>query len=116
MYIGFSAAHPDYWIAKYNIEQAKTEDGIDEYHLLFNLSLDASVPVIEYYEDMIEDPVMYYNAYYEEYQVISSLGRLTEYCEMIERTGEEMNARTFNFSKALAVYKLKQYDMPEYNK
>ena len=116
LYIGFSAVHPDYWIANYNIKQAKTEEEIDEYLLLYELSLDAALPVLEYYEDVIEDPVMYFNDHfnnhYEEYQ-LSNLGRVTEYCEKIKRGEEEMNIRTFNFSKALAAYQLKQYDVPD---
>ncbi len=110
LYIGFAVAHPDFWIAKYNIAQAKSEDGIDEYHLLFNLSLDAALPVLEYYDDDIEDPEMYYDEYFGEWKLTSDMNRLMNYCERIEREEEEMNARTFNFSKALAAYKLKQYD------
>ena len=110
LYIGFAVAHPDFWIAKYNTAQAGVEEGIDEYHLLFNLSLDAALPVLEYYDDDIEAPEMYYNAYHEEYQLTAAMERLVDYCERIEREEEEMNARTFNFSKALAAYKLKQYD------
>ena len=110
LYIGFAAAHPDFWIAKYNIEQDKTEDGIDEYHLLFNLSLDAAVPVLEYYEEKIEDPQIYYDAYHEEYRLTASMDRLMSYCERIERTEKEMDIRRFNVSKALAVYKWKQYE------
>ncbi len=116
LYIGFAAAHPDFWIAKYNIEQDKTEDGIDEGQLVFNLSLDAAVPVLEYYEDKMEDPQIYYNAYHEEYRLTAAMDRLMSYCERIERAEKEMDVRKFNFSKAVAVYKLKQYDMPEYSR
>lgn len=110
LYIGFAVAHPDFWIAKYNTAQAGAEEGIDEYHLLFNLSLDAALPVLEYYDDDIEDPEMYYDEYFGEWKLTSDMNRLVNYCERIEREEEEMNARTFNFSKALAAYKLKQYD------
>jgi len=116
LYIGFSAAHPDFWIAKYNIAQAETEGGIDESQLVFNLSLDAAVPVLEYYEERLEEPELYYNAYHEEYRITASMDRIMSYCERIEREEKEMNIRTFNFSKALAVYKWKQYEMPEYNR
>ncbi len=114
LYIGFSAGHPDFWIAKYNIEQDKTEDGIDEYHLLFNLSLDAAVPVLTYYEKEIENPQMYYNEYYVEYQLTSDAERLMRYCDRIEREKEDMDMRKFNFSKALAAYQLNQYEVPDY--
>ncbi len=114
LYIGFSAAHPDYWIAKYNIAQDKAGEGIDEGQLVFNLSLDAAVPVLEYYEGKLEDPQIYYNAHHEEYRLVASMDRVMSYCERIEQAEEESNIRTFNFSKALAVYKWKQYEMPEY--
>ena len=113
LYIGFTAAHPDFWIAKYNIEQANEEEGIDEYHLLFNLSLDAAVPVLDYYEESIENPKGYYNEYLEKYCLTDISARVKDYCIRIEEAEEEMNARTFNFSKAIAGYKLKQYDIPK---
>lgn len=116
LYIGFSAAHPDYWIAKYNIEQAKTEEEIDERQLVFHLSLDAAVPVLEYYEDKLEDLQIYDNAYHEEYRLVSGMDRIMSYYNRIEKVEKESNIRTFNFSKALAVYKWKQYEMPEYAK
>ena len=113
LYIGFAVAHPDFWIAKYNIEQANKEEGIDEYHLLFNLSLDAAVPVLDYYEESIENPKGYYNEYLEKYCLTDISARVKDYCIRIEEAKEEMNARTFNFSKAVAGYKLKQYDIPK---
>lgn len=113
LYIGFSAAHPDYWIAKYNTMQAQKGEGIDEYHLLFNLSLDAAIPVLDYYEDIIENPKGYYNEYIEKYCLTDTSLRARDYCIRIEEAEEEMNARTFNFSKAVAVYKLQEYDIPE---
>lgn len=113
LYIGFAVAHPDFWIAKYNIEQANKEEGIDEYHLLFNLSLDAAVPVLDYYEESIENPKGYYNEYLEKYCLTDISARVKDYCIRIEEAEEEMNARTFNFSKAVAGYKLKQYDIPK---
>ena len=116
LYIGFVAAHPDYWIAKYNIEQDKTEEGIDEGQLVFNLSLDAAIPVLEYYKDKLEDPEIYYNAYHEEYRLVAGMDRIMSYCNRIEKAEKESNIRKFNFSKALAVYKWKQYEMPEYAK
>ena len=113
LYIGFAAAHPDFWIAKYNIEQDKTEDGIDEYHLLFNLSLDAAIPVLTYYDEEIENPQMYYNDYYAEYQLTSDAERLMRYCDRIKREQVAMDIRKFNFSKALASYQLNQYEIPD---
>ena len=115
LYIGFAAAHPDFWIAKYNIAQAETKEGIDEYQLLFKLSLDAAVPVLDYYGESIENPTGYYNEYLEKYCLTESAARNRNYCLRIEEAQEEMNIRTFNFSKAVAGYKLKQYGIPEYD-
>jgi hypothetical protein len=44
-----------------------------------------------------------------------SAARNRNYCLRIEEAQEEMNIRTFNFSKAVAGYKLKQYEIPEYD-
>lgn len=115
LYIGFTAAHPDFWIAKYNIAQADTKEGIDEYQLLFELSLDAAVPVLDYYGESIENPKGYYNEELEKYCLTDSTVRNRNYCLRIEEAQEEMNIRTFNFSKAVAGYKLKQYEIPEYD-
>ena len=115
LYIGFTAAHPDFWIAKYNIAQADTKEGIDEYQLLFGLSLDAAVPVLDYYGESIENPKGYYNEELEKYCLTDSTVRNRNYCLRIEEAQEEMNIRTFNFSKAVAGYKLKQYEIPEYD-
>lgn len=115
LYIGFTAAHPDFWIARYNIAQADTKEGIDEYQLLFELSLDAAVPVLDYYGESIENPKGYYNEELEKYCLTDSTVRNRNYCLRIEEAQEEMNIRTFNFSKAVAGYKLKQYEIPEYD-
>lgn len=114
-YIGFAAAHPDYWIASYNIAQAEAGEDIDEYHLLFNLSLDAAVPVLNYYEDELTDPGMYYDDHYKEWKMTSESNRLTEYCRRIEREAEDMNLRTFNFSRAIANYQNQRYMETEMN-
>ncbi len=113
LYIGFSAAHPDFWIAKYNIMQAETEEEIDEFQLLYELSLDAAVPVLDYYEESIETPKGYYNEYLEKYCLTECSARVKDYCIRIGEAEEEMNLRTFNLSKAVAGYKLKQYDVPK---
>ena len=81
--------------------------------MLFNLSLDAAVPVLDYYEESIENPKGYYNEYLEKYCLTDISARVKDYCIRIEEAEEEMNARTFNFSKAIAGYKLKQYDIPK---
>ncbi len=113
LYIGFAAAHPDYWIAKYNIAQAEAEKEIDEYHLLFNLSLDAAGPVLKYYEDILGSPERYYNEYKEEYCLTDISLRARDYCIRIEEAKEDMNARTYNLSKAVASYKLQEIYIPQ---
>lgn len=111
-YIGFAAAHPDYWIASYNIAKAEEGMDIDEFHLLFNLSLDAAIPILQYYEDEIDNPKMYYDEHTGKWERTLESERLKNYMERIERETEEMNWRSFNFSRAAAEYIYKQH-IPE---
>lgn len=46
-WIAFSAAHPDYWIAKYNIARSKTFENVDTYYIKNSLSLDAVPALVE---------------------------------------------------------------------
>lgn len=46
-WIAFSAAHPDYWIAKYNIAKSETGETIDTYYLRYSLSLDVVPALVE---------------------------------------------------------------------
>ena len=77
--------------------------------------MDAAVPVLDYYGESIENPKGYYNEELEKYCLTDSTVRNRNYCLRIEEAQEEMNIRTFNFSKAVAGYKLKQYEIPEYD-
>lgn len=108
-YIGFAAAHPDYWIASYNIAQAKEGEEIDEFHLLFNLSLDAAVPILEYYEYDIENPEVFYNEYFEEWELTLECERLKNYLNRIEQEAEDMTPRSFNISRAVAALQIEKY-------
>lgn len=82
----FSALHPDYWIAKYNISQ--WAEGIDEYYLRHYLSLDA-IPAIA--DSMFMEDV------FDEYSGYSS--RLDKYEEDTEGIA---GFRYFNFSREYA--------------
>lgn len=81
----FSAAHPDYWIASYNIAAYDDGQECDSYYLQKRLSLDA-VAVLP--DEILEDR---YNAYYY---------RMERYRRQQD---ELMGFRTFNFSRAYAV-------------
>lgn len=100
-YIGLSFAHPDYWIAKYNLNQQHIEyldeyDTRDSQKYLSRLSSDAA-PIIlneklnpylaDYYailddEDDMSDELLWLGRYYNKIQLLS----------------EEMHLRNFNFS------------------
>lgn len=108
-YIGFAAAHPDYWIASYNIAQAKEGEDIDEFHLLFNLSLDAAVPILEYYKYEIENPTMFYNEYFEEWELALESERLKNYLNRIEQEAEDMTPRSLNLSRVVAAGQIEKY-------
>ncbi len=109
LYVGFAAAHPDYWIATYNIRKAEAGEDVDEYHLLFNLSLDAAVPILTSYEEEILNPEKYFNEYTEVWELTNTAVRLQNYVERIEEETETLQGRKFNISKAVAAYMNGQY-------
>ena len=84
----FSAAHPDYWIASYNIMASEDGQDYDRSYLTRSLSLDA-VPALPLEITQDTDSIYYRRG--RQYQ---------------ERTEEFMGARKFNFSRAYAVYKM----------
>jgi len=109
LYTGFAASHPDYWIASYNIAKAEAGEDVDEFHLLFNLSLDAAMPILTYYEDELENPEKYYDEYLESWQLTLESERLQNYVERIERETKDMDGRTINISRVLAGYMNEKY-------
>ncbi|MDE7477549.1 MAG: DUF4173 domain-containing protein [Lachnospiraceae bacterium] len=84
----FSAVHPDYWIASYNILASDDSQEYDSYYLTKRLSLDA---VAALPEEIYQDTD---SSYYK---------RVKQYQSQKE---EFMGARKFNFSRAYAGYKI----------
>lgn len=85
----FSAAHPDYWIASYNIMASEDGEEYDSYYLRRRLSLDA-VPALP--EEICQDEDSIY------------LNRANRYQR---QQGEFLGVvRTFNFSRAYAAGKI----------
>lgn len=82
--LGLSGAHPDYWIAKYDLDN----DGIRNYDYIAELSTDAASAVAEYlegYEFDADNPEW-----------------VRKYVHKVEEKTEGMNLRTYNFSYAKA--------------
>ena len=109
LYVAFAAAHPDYWIASYNIMKAEAGEDVDEYHLLFHLSLDAAVPILTSFEGELINPETYYNEYSKTWELTNTSVRLQNYVERIETETEDAKGRKFNVSKAIAAYMNQQY-------
>lgn len=88
-WICFSAAHPDYWIASYNIMASDGGQEYDSYYLTKRLSLDA-VPALP--EEIYQDRSSSYYRRVDQYQ----------------RQQEQFmgGVRTWNFSRAYAAYKM----------
>lgn len=84
----FAAAHPDYWIASYNITASGDGQDCDRSYLTWNLSLDA-VPALPM--EIIQDTTGIYYRRVKQYQ---------------QQTEEFMGVRTFNFSRAYAAHKI----------
>lgn len=84
LYIGLSFAHPDYWIAKYNLEIGMEEGRGSDTEYLLRLSADAA-PVLlsEEHAEKIAGNYLYLSEAYE---------------RKIRRASEEMHTRNFNFS------------------
>ena len=80
----FSSAHPDYWIASYNIAACEEGQEYDSSYLRRSLSLDA-VAVLP--EEVWQERDSSYNRRLERYQ---------------RQQEEFMGFRTFNFSRAYA--------------
>lgn len=80
----FSAAHPDYWIASYNIAACEEGQEYDSYYLRRRLSLDA---VAALPDELWEDADSAYGSRLERYR---------------RQQEEFMGFRTFNFSRAYA--------------
>lgn len=95
-WLGFSAAHPDYWIASYNIAACSEEKAYDSFYLTNRLSLDA-IPALpeEIYNQA--DTTRYWR-------------RVRKYRQQTESL---LGIRAFNFSRAYAASRI---DDPVTNK
>lgn len=91
LYIGFAASHPDYYIVTYNIAQIEKGEDVDLYYLENNLSLDATKPLLQYYEDSKQ---------YEDRKY---------YLRDLEEYVKTEHFYEFNFSKMIARNELKQF-------
>lgn len=87
-WLAFSASHPDYWIASYNIETSTEEQKFDSYYLRRRLSLDA---VAALPEDICNSRDSIYYRRTEQYQ---------------KQTKGLLGLRKFNFSRAYAAHKI----------
>lgn len=104
LYIVFAVMHPDYVIARYNTAQKEVGKRIDEWYLMDSLSADAAVPLFDMYERELgltddetgNDSVMDSGIIY--------------YYKKINGLSEEMNLRSFNLSKGLAVYRADRFE------
>ncbi len=96
-YIMLSASHPDYWIAKYNVTWADTIQELDQDYLIYSLSLDTA-PFI-YSEDFLEKCEQFgWESFYKKYYY------------QVKFATEDMNWRTYNFSRAYAQNQLYKID------
>lgn len=100
-YIGLSFAHPDYWIAKYNLNPQHIEylddyDTRDSQNYLAKLSSDAA-PVIlnEETNPYLDD---YFDVLEDEQGNNNEFAWISRYYQKIELLSEEMHIRNFNFS------------------
>ena len=95
-WLGFSAAHPDYWIASYNIAACSEEKAYDSFYLTNRLSLDA-IPAL---------PEEIYN----QADTTHYWSRARKYRQQTESL---LGIRAFNFSRAYAASRI---DEPVTNK
>jgi len=95
LYIGLSFAHPDYWIARYNLESShagyKNEYDTDiSKSYLSTLSADAAPILLDENK----------NPYYD-----MEVSWMYDYCRHIDIRSDDMGIRNFNFSIFYAKYK-----------
>jgi hypothetical protein len=110
-YLALSFAHPDYWIAKVNVEGSKETrseffkgDAYDDYYFLTTLSTDAAPVLLEWVESEGYD-LNYYNIHNDkvnsnEYEGIKGYLYLRR---LDERVGD-IGVRKFNVSRYMADY------------
>lgn len=90
-WIAFSAAHPDYWIAKYNLAMSETCTNVDTYYIKNRLSLDAAPALVEADFNFIG-----------EYGEMNGKYKEWEIKDYQDETKGMLGFRHFNFSRAYA--------------
>jgi len=112
LYIALSFSHPDYWIAKVNLDSTKATRSeffrgaaYEDYYLLSTLSADAAPVMIDWMEEegySLRDYEPDYNRYYatsnaknHEYEASLYLRRIRENCT-------DVGVRNFNVSRFMA--------------
>ncbi|MBE5876700.1 MAG: DUF4173 domain-containing protein [Lachnospiraceae bacterium] len=88
-YILLSGSHPDYWIARYNVTYAEGIQDLDRNYLLYTLSLDTA-------------PFIYSDIFLTKCKDWEWESFYQKYLYQIQFATEDMNWRTFNFSRAYA--------------
>lgn len=96
-YFIFAAIHPDYWIARYNIDQYAKGEDIDFWYVTYGLSLDAA-PAVYDLADM-EHPSGYMEGV---------VNYLDGYDLRVNKMSENMTVRNWNLSRANAVSYIKK--------
>lgn len=116
-YIGLSFAHPDYWIARYNLDPTHLDyldnyDTNDSKKYLSRLSADAAPVLLDKGKnpylpegfdyttanEIVQNRDDVTRDYDEEYSVTQELAWIHRYCAKIEELSEDMYIRNFNFS------------------
>ena len=122
-YIGLSFSHPDYWIAKYNLDPAHIEylndyDVNDSKKYLRKLSADAAPILLDknsnpylaampvgFYSNEFEDNTDNRTENYDKDDILKEYSWLYKYYGKMEDLSNDMHIRNFNFS----VYTAKKY-------
>ncbi|MDE6738466.1 MAG: DUF4173 domain-containing protein, partial [Lachnospiraceae bacterium] len=122
-YIGLSFSHPDYWIARYNLDSAHIEylndyDVNDSKKYLRKLSADAAPILLDknsnpylaampvgFYSDEFEDSTDNRTENYDKDDILKEYSWLYKYYGKMEDLSNDMHIRNFNFS----VYTAKKY-------
>ena len=119
LYIGLSFFHPDYWIAKVNLESTKASrneffkgDAYEDYSYLSMLSADAAPVLVEWIADEGYDTDVYYldNTYLSDYLGVNVTNEKKEcaywYLKSLREDCRDMSLREFNVSRFLADFEV----------
>lgn len=125
LYIALAFSHPDYWIAKVNLGNASgqtksafaeefflAENDYDDFYYIATLCADAAPVVYEFmdevgYYDFAEEEKLWYTDA-EAFNGDWEFGHL--YLKRMRNRTEDMNWRTYNISRHMAVLSLEKYE------